>query len=480
MAVGAFVWGWLPTSPIALPEVKEARLPCVSYAPFRRTGHTPFDDDLRVSPAEIEVDLRLLATVTSCIRTYGIDHGLDAVPEVARRVGLRVILGAWIDRDPALNARQLERAIALTHSHRDVVDLLIVGNEVLLRRELEPAALAELLAQARHRAATPVGYADVWAFWERHAELLLPQVDVVAAHILPYWEDEPVANVDAVDYIHRKAAALREAFPGKPVFVAETGWPAAGRQRGPAVPGRVEQARFVRELLAREAETPLHFNLIEGFDQPWKRRLEGIVGGAWGVFDARGEQRVPLTGPLAAESRRLPDWLVLPDPPFATNVWREWGVSLLLTCGALACVVAGLRRWSVRGRSVVPPADPWLNATLAVLLALLAVDAFWLVADGRYRPIRWELAIAPALLLLALAGLGERLPARHWAQRPLAVAAALAGAAVVVREGLANTQALLYGGGLALLALAALFLDRPHRAAASSNRAGSSCSPPSG
>ena len=27
-------------------------------------------------------------------------------------------------------------------------------------------------------------------------------------------------------------------------------------------------------------------NIIEAFDQPWKRALEGTVGGHWGLFDA--------------------------------------------------------------------------------------------------------------------------------------------------------------------------------------------------
>src|SRR5207302_173180 len=27
-------------------------------------------------------------------------------------------------------------------------------------------------------------------------------------------------------------------------------------------------------------------NLIEAFDQPWKRQLEGTVGGHWGLYDA--------------------------------------------------------------------------------------------------------------------------------------------------------------------------------------------------
>lgn len=280
------------------------RLPCVSYAPFRRPGHTPFDAARVVSPAEIEEDLARLRQVTGCVRTYGVDHGLDAVPAIAGRLGLRVALGAWIGRDPVANAQQVDRAVALAHEHPGVVERLVIGNEVLLRRELTAPALAGWLARARRDAPVPVTYADVWEFWERHADVLRPHVDLVAIHVLPYWEDDPVGIRGAVDHVHAVTARLRDRFAPQAVWVAETGWPAAGRQRGAAAPGRVEQAHFVRELLAREAADPLSFNLIEGFDQPWKRALEGAMGGAWGVFDAAGHPRVPLTGPLPPDRAR--------------------------------------------------------------------------------------------------------------------------------------------------------------------------------
>ena len=98
-------------------------LPCVSYAPFRRAGETPFDAGLHIAPQAIEADLRLLRAVTGCVRTYGLDHGLDAVPAVARRLGLRVVLGAWIGRDAAANEAQLRRALDLAHEYRESEDI---------------------------------------------------------------------------------------------------------------------------------------------------------------------------------------------------------------------------------------------------------------------------------------------------------------------------------------------------------------------
>jgi exo-beta-1,3-glucanase (GH17 family) len=322
------VWAWHRGQPTPLPAAQsaattthqQALLPCVSYAPFRQPGQSPFDPTLVVSPAAIETDLRLLRSVTNCVRTYGLDHGLHAVPEVARKLGMRVVLGAWIGRDPLENASQMQRALALCQSHADVIAMLVVGNEVLLRREQTAEALADLLKQAQQATSIPIAYADVWEFWQRHAAVLLDHVDVVAAHILPYWEDEPVAVRDAAQHVLTIAATLRNEFAPKPIFVAETGWPAVGRQRGPSVPGAIEQTRFLRELITLEAQHPLlakqssqatqslPFNVIEAFDQPWKRDLEGAMGGFWGMYTADGQQRLTLSGPVVAD----PSWWRVP------------------------------------------------------------------------------------------------------------------------------------------------------------------------
>jgi glucan 1,3-beta-glucosidase len=410
-------------------SASQAPLPCVSYAPFRRAGASPFDAALIVPPAQIEADLRLLAGVTRCVRTYGLDHGLSAVPAIARRLGLRVRLGVWIGRDGAANDDQLRRGLALARDHADVVELLIVGNEVLLRRELSPAALAALLARARRESPVPVTYADVWEFWLRHGPVLRPHVDRIAAHILPYWEDEPVGIDQAVTHVHAIAQRLQSALAPLPVWVAETGWPAAGRQRGPARPGRAEQALFVRALLARERTDALGFNLIEGFDQPWKRDLEGAMGGHWGLFDAQGRQRVPLHGPLEA------------DPQVQAPLKAAGLAGLFSLAWAAMATARGARRRTpasptagpVQTTVAVPRADqpvPLLRLVVgclgAIALATLATLQWqWLQLWCR-TPWEWSAAaaitgIALACALLEWPRLAERLacPARPHARAGL-------------------------------------------------------------
>ncbi|MGT2440721.1 hypothetical protein ACU4GH_38580 [Bradyrhizobium betae] len=76
------------------------------------------------------------------------------------------------------------------------------------------------------------------------------------------------------------------AFPGKEILIGETGWPSEGRMRDGALPSRTNQARVVSEILGLAKANKFRVNLIEAYDQPWKRRLEGTVGGCWGLFDS--------------------------------------------------------------------------------------------------------------------------------------------------------------------------------------------------
>ena len=95
MALGLF-WFWQasPSSNLITldPGVK---LQCLSYAPFGKDeSPLDFDKGLKLSSAQIDKDLALLAQYTGCIRTYS-TLGLEMVPALARKHGLKMWLGAW-------------------------------------------------------------------------------------------------------------------------------------------------------------------------------------------------------------------------------------------------------------------------------------------------------------------------------------------------------------------------------------------------
>ncbi|NMG42371.1 beta-1,6-glucan synthase [Aromatoleum toluvorans] len=291
------------TRPVPMHDLKLAdgeRLKCVSYAPYRLPGQTPFDEKLVITREQIAADLAALSKITECVRIYSVDQGLDQVPAVAREIGLKVLLGAWVNADPKRNMKQLDHAIGLANDYADVVRVLIVGNEVLLRRERTESEMRELIEYARARVKVPVTYADVWEFWLQHPKLA-ESVDWVTVHILPFWEDHPVAIDRAVAHVADVFDEVRGHFD-KPLMIGETGWPSAGRQRQGSEPSQVNQARYIREFVHIAHEKGWNYNLIEAIDQPWKRRLEGTVGGYWGMLGTDLQPKFPLAGPVTERS----------------------------------------------------------------------------------------------------------------------------------------------------------------------------------
>ena len=224
-------WAWLgapvqmPPSPLAPSE----KAHCISYAPFR-AGQTPLGPDIAIDPRQIEQDLAQLKTITDCVRTYSVDHGLDRIAEIAKHHGLKVLQGLWLSSFPDRNRKQIETTLELATRYPDVITAVIVGNEVLLRGEMSSLDLAGTIRHVKANVSMPVTYADVWEFWLRYREIV-SEVDFITIHILPYWEDFPISAEHAathVDSIRRRVAA---AFPAKEILVGEFGWPSAGRMR---------------------------------------------------------------------------------------------------------------------------------------------------------------------------------------------------------------------------------------------------------
>ena len=303
MIVAAWWWLAAPVTLVRAPIDPEAKLECVSYAPFRGE-QTPHNPQLIVSPEQIAEDLGELAKVTKCIRTYSIDNGLDKVPELASRVGLKVLLGVWIGRDRAKNVLLINHAVALANDHPGVVTSVIVGSEVLLRGEMTVSDLREFIRSAKARVHVPVTYADVWEFWLRYREMA-PDVDFVTVHMLPYWEDVPPRAEEAAAHVDEIRKQVAAAFPGKEILIGEAGWPSQGRMRDGSLASRINQARFISELLERARTEKFRVNLFEAYDEPWKRKWEGTVGGYWGMFNAGDRQ---LKYPAGVPIGNYPRW----------------------------------------------------------------------------------------------------------------------------------------------------------------------------
>ena len=116
------VWAWLGAA-VEMPQAvfgPAEKLFCVSYAPFR-AGQHPFGPDIPIDPRQIDEDLAQLKQITDCVRTYSVDHGLDQIPEIAKRYGLKVMQGLWLSSLPDLSRKQVEMTVALANRYPHVI-----------------------------------------------------------------------------------------------------------------------------------------------------------------------------------------------------------------------------------------------------------------------------------------------------------------------------------------------------------------------
>ena len=292
--------GWKLGQPVVLVDALTDHLSCVSYAPYHKPHQTPFDKTTYIPAGQIEADLKALSQRFDCVRIYSTEQGLVEVPRLAQKYGIKVLLGIWIGRNAGDNEKDLTRGIDLARKYPETIRAIIVGNEVLLRGEQPASAIRAYIERVKAAVpGIPVTYADVWEFWLRHQAELADVVSFATVHILPYWEDAPVRIDDAVGHVSHIYSHVKDNLKGLTVMIGETGWPSYGRQRQGAVPDLVNQARFIREFSVRAQLENIDYNVIEAFDQPWKRLSEGAVGGYWGLFDAVGDPKFPFRGPVA-------------------------------------------------------------------------------------------------------------------------------------------------------------------------------------
>jgi hypothetical protein len=172
------------------------------------------------------------------------------------------------------------------------------------------------------------------------------------------------------------------AFPGKEILIGETGWPSEGRMRAGALPSRTNQARVVSEILNLAKQENFRVNLIEAYDQPWKRQLEGTAGGYWGLFDS--VQRALKYPPGEAVSN-FPPW------------------KLQMACGmALSVLIFGSAWLALRRRPWTPRLASWvavgISATTAGILLGVASDKLFYESYGFGGWLMWGSLLAAAVV----------------------------------------------------------------------------------
>lgn len=252
-------------------------LPGLCFSPYVEGQET---GDI-LSEAQIRRRMEIIMPYTRWIRSFSCTEGNELIPEIAHEKGLKTMVGAWISNDLERNEEEINALIGL--AQKGLVDIAVVGNEVLMRDELAEAALIRYIKRVKKAIPNiPVAYVDAYYQFLNRPHLL-EEVDSVLINCYPFWEG---AKIDyALHYIQQMYSLTQKAAGDKEVIITETGWPSQGEKVIDAVPSPENAMQFFIQVQhwAKTEEVPLFY--FSSFDESWKIRQEGIVGARWGLWD---------------------------------------------------------------------------------------------------------------------------------------------------------------------------------------------------
>ncbi len=238
----------------------------------------------QISEAQIHARLAILKPHARWVRSFSCTDGHEQTPRIARAMGLKTLVGAWLGTDAAINDAELQGVIEVARAgHADIV---AVGNEVLLREDMTEDALLACIQRVKEALpGVPVGYVDAYYLFEKHPRITAA-CDVVMSNCYPFWEGCP--REQALAYMQTMVARTRAAAPGKRVLISETGWPDQGSAFHGAVPSREGAMQYFVDCCRWAEEDGIELFYFAAFDEAWKVGAEGDVGACWGLWDKDG------------------------------------------------------------------------------------------------------------------------------------------------------------------------------------------------
>ncbi|MBE1273651.1 glycosyl hydrolase family 17 protein [Enterovibrio baiacu] len=237
-----------------------------------------------ISDEQIRERLEIIRPYVNWVRSFSCTEGHQNIPRIAREHGLKTMVGVWIDGDREKNEIELANAIEI--AQQGYVDVLAVGNEVMLRGELSEDELVDYINRAK--AACPnveVGYVDAYFLFENYPRVA-DACQVICTNCYPFWEGCPIEF--AVPYMKEMYRRAQAAGKGKRVIVSETGWPDQGVAERGAVPSEQNALQYFIDTYKWAKEDDIEVIYFSSFDEAWKVEDEGAVGAYWGLWDKDG------------------------------------------------------------------------------------------------------------------------------------------------------------------------------------------------
>ncbi len=262
-------------------KILKQKIHGIAFSPYL-DGQKP---GIEISEAQIRDRLAIIEPYVRWIRTFSCIEGNEQVPRIAHERGLKTMVGIDVGDDPEKNEEQLANGIAIAQAGH--ADILVVGNENMLRRDLTEGQLLDYIARAKAAVpdGVPVSFVDAYFLFEQHPAVA-EAVDVLLVNCYPFWESCPAEY--ALLYMKEMYRRAVKVANGKQVIISETGWPTSGTAFGAAVPSYDNALEYFIRTYQWADEDGVEIFYFAAFDEAWKTGAEGDVGAFWGLWDSQG------------------------------------------------------------------------------------------------------------------------------------------------------------------------------------------------
>jgi len=241
-------------------------------------GQQPGD---QLSEEQVRRRLNIIRPYIKWVRTFSCTEGNEQIPVIAKEMGIKTLVGAWLGKDKEINKREIEGLVELAHN--GYVDIMAVGNEVLYRKDLSEEELLFHIKQVKGSVKNvPVGYVDAYYEFE-NCPAITEACDVILANCYPFWEGCSLEySLLYMKDMYRRAV---RAGNGKKVIITETGWPSTGMPFHGAQPSEQNALKYFIDAQKWSQEDGIEMFYFSSFDESWKTGTEGDVGAYWGLWD---------------------------------------------------------------------------------------------------------------------------------------------------------------------------------------------------
>ena len=241
-------------------------------------GQKPGDE---LTLEQVQRRMAILKPSIKWVRSFSCLQGNELIPTVAKQMGIKTLVGAWLGDDLEKNEQEIEGLIKLAKD--GYVDIAAVGNEVMYRKDLSEEQLLGYIQRVKDALPNvPVGYVD--AYYEFEDRPAITEIcDVILANCYPFWEGCAIEY--SLLYMKDMFRRTQKVAAGKKVIITETGWPNQGEIFHGAKPSQENAIRYFLNTQQWGQTDNIDIFYFSSFDESWKVGAEGDVGAFWGLWD---------------------------------------------------------------------------------------------------------------------------------------------------------------------------------------------------